>query len=162
MRVILYERPHWSGWTQFIYWCHDMDKATKQETENYDLWFSWFFSFFVSFSFFTFMAKAVSFLSHVHFTQISKVVFASLKLILWRHQSVLCCSWMTVLEFDSTRQISSGLRIITSNPSMHDFYPQAFKESTSKGTSNPYTNNFAYSFIKLWQKETLTSKHLYR
>ena len=32
------------------------------------------------------------------------------------------------LAFDSMRQISDGLRIITRNPSIHDFYPRAFIE----------------------------------
>ena len=32
------------------------------------------------------------------------------------------------LAFDSMRQISDSLRIITRNPSIHDFYPGAFIE----------------------------------
>ena len=33
------------------------------------------------------------------------------------------------------------------NPTMQDFYTWAFIESTSKWTSSPFTENFAYSFI---------------
>ena len=32
------------------------------------------------------------------------------------------------LAFDSMRQITDGLRIISRNPSIHDFYPRAFIE----------------------------------
>ena len=73
------------------------------------------------------------------------------RMVFWNLMMLICADvWVCftafkwiVLEFDSMQQISNGLRIITRNPSMQDFFLQAFIESTSEWTSSPFTKNFA-------------------
>ena len=52
--------------------------------------------------------------------------FALRLVLMQRHEPTRI--WPIVLVFDSMRQISDGLRIITRNPSMHNLYPWAFIE----------------------------------